>query len=475
METKYYLKKNWWMYSILLTYIILVGITIYNHEPWADEAQSWLMARDTGLFGMLFKHIRYIGHPGLWYSILMIFAKLNLPYFSMNIVSGIIAAMGVYVFLRYSPFPKIIKALLPFSYYIFYQYAVIARGYVLLPLLLFLIAKIYQTKTNKIYLFTFLVCLLANVSAHGFIITISLFLLHLINLFKEWPYLNKGLRIKQIKSGIIFITVIGLIIVQMWPPPDITWVKNYSFNIPGFFKLTQEVLNNSFTGIRYLSLFIFLISLFWFWQKKILSLYLIPAIALFSFFSAVIYKGWHGGIVFLIWIFVMWIGFEKRKGKENIPKNALSKATKTVVTLSLIVVLSFHMLWSQKAAINDLNGSYSAGKSVADYIKTNGLENKKLYVVRYWPISVLPYFDRIIFSNYTNPQKIGRHLWLKSGEIQGDYKTILRDQPDLIIVGRPRGNFRKMPGYQSVGIFKGNLYWKTGIYETNHFALFRKE
>jgi hypothetical protein len=31
--------------------------------------------------------------------------KLNLPYFTLNIISGIISASGVWLFLRYSPFP----------------------------------------------------------------------------------------------------------------------------------------------------------------------------------------------------------------------------------------------------------------------------------------------------------------------------------------------------------------------------------
>jgi len=465
-----HIKKEWWLYLILLVYIILVGIIIYYHEPWADEAQAWLIARDSNLFEMLFNYLRYIGHPSLWYLILIIPAKLNFPYFTINIVSGIIATIGVYVFLRYSPFPKIIKILFPFSFFIFYQYAVVARSYVLLPLLIFLIAKVYKDKTKKIYLFTLLLVLLANVCVHSFLIAVPLFLLHSIDVFKGWNNLDKKLRIKQIKAGIIFVFVIGLIIIQLWPPKDLNWVTNYNFSFSHFLKLSPNIINWAMTGVMWLTSVVLIISLFWFWRKRALLLYLIPTLAILSFFSIVSYKGWHEGILILVWIFAMWISFER----DNIEKTK-SKFLRTLAILSLIIFLSFHIFWSFKTSINDINGTYSAGKSIASYIKTNQLEDKKIYATTFWSISILPYLDDVIFDNYYHPEKPSRHLWLKWGERMENYDIILKDQPDLIIFGRPSSKLKEIPGYKFEGIFEGNIYWKSKIYERNNFALFRKE
>ena len=64
-------------YLVLLIYIISISVVIVKHEPWADEAQAWLLARDSGLFELLFKRLRYEGHPGLWYLILTPFSKLH--------------------------------------------------------------------------------------------------------------------------------------------------------------------------------------------------------------------------------------------------------------------------------------------------------------------------------------------------------------------------------------------------------------
>jgi hypothetical protein len=47
-----------------------------------------------------------------------------------------LASLWVYVLCRFSPFPRLLKVLLVFGYYVFYQYAVICRSY--MPGLLFL-------------------------------------------------------------------------------------------------------------------------------------------------------------------------------------------------------------------------------------------------------------------------------------------------------------------------------------------------
>jgi hypothetical protein len=452
-----------------------MSIIIYKHEPWADEAQAWLIARDSNVFDLLFKSIRYEGTPGLWYLILMLPSR-HLPYYFINIISGLIAVIGIYIFLRYSPFPKIVKILFPFSYFIFYQYAVVARNYVLLPILLFLIAKTYKDKTNKIYLFTLYVCLLANVSAHGFLIAISIMFIHLIDLFKEKRYhLNKKLKIKQIKVYVIFAIIIGLIIIQMWSPKNLSSPANgLNFSISHFLKLSYFVLNGSMTKISFISIFILISSSVWFWRKRLLLLYLVPTLALLSFFSIKYYNSWHQGILFLVFIFVMWISLESKKNRSNL-NNKLSKIIKTIVILSLALILLFHISWSFSVSVNDFYGPYSAGKSIADYIKTNQLENKKIYATTFWSTTIQPYFDNNIFDNYNNKQKPAFWLWSTKNNMIQDYETILRDKPDLIIFGRPSKNLREIEDYQFVGIFEGNMYWKRTIKERNNFALFRKE
>src|SRR5271170_6363512 len=110
-------------------YGLLVGATIHRHEPWADEAQSWLLARDASLAQLWGHLLHYEGTPGLWQTWVHLLIRLGLPYSAYGFVSGSLGLIAVYLLLRYAPFPLFIRILLPFTYYLCYQYVVIARSY----------------------------------------------------------------------------------------------------------------------------------------------------------------------------------------------------------------------------------------------------------------------------------------------------------------------------------------------------------
>lgn len=56
--------------SVLMSLACIILYAVSKHEPWADEAQSWLIARDLPYSRMIFSELRYVGHPALWYTIL---------------------------------------------------------------------------------------------------------------------------------------------------------------------------------------------------------------------------------------------------------------------------------------------------------------------------------------------------------------------------------------------------------------------
>ncbi len=143
------------------------------------------MARDLSPFDLLVRCLRYEGSPGLWHLILMGPAKLGLPYGCINILSGLIATGGILLFLTRARMPFVLRLLLPFSFILLYQYAVVARSYVLLPVLLFAIAAFYRDRARRIFLFTLLLCLLANASLHGMLIALPLALIYTLEACRE--------------------------------------------------------------------------------------------------------------------------------------------------------------------------------------------------------------------------------------------------------------------------------------------------
>src|SRR5579871_4864060 len=133
-------RKYWY---VLTGYAVIVCYTVAHHEPWFDEAQSWLLARDLSLPQLWFHYLRYEGTPGLWQTILWMASAAHLPYSALGWLGASIAILGIFIFLKYAPFPDLIKVMLPFSFFFLYQYAVVARSYILLPTFLFLTAHFY--------------------------------------------------------------------------------------------------------------------------------------------------------------------------------------------------------------------------------------------------------------------------------------------------------------------------------------------
>ncbi len=133
---------------ILFLYAVITLITAFFHEPWRDEAQAWLLARDLSPLGLI-REMGYDGSPALWHFILMPFAKAGIPYPAMQFIHWGIAVTAVAIFLYKSPFHLIFKILFIFSYYMIYEYSIIARSYILSILFLFSIASIYREKLKR--------------------------------------------------------------------------------------------------------------------------------------------------------------------------------------------------------------------------------------------------------------------------------------------------------------------------------------
>ena len=86
------------------------------HEAWGDEAQAWLLARDSSLWDLFYRHLHYEGTPGLWHLLLWLEARAGVSYLGMHWISSGLGALGVYLLLRYAPFPRPIRLLFPLTF-----------------------------------------------------------------------------------------------------------------------------------------------------------------------------------------------------------------------------------------------------------------------------------------------------------------------------------------------------------------------
>lgn len=477
--------KERYQVIVFAIYVTLLAIAVSHHEPWMDEAQAWLLAKDTGFKELFLKYLRYEGSPGLWHLILMVPAKLGLPYFTINILSAIFAATGVWLFIRYSPFPALIKILYPFSFFVFFQYGVVARNYCLISPILFLIAINYSKKNERPYLFTLLLCLLANISAHTFLIAGSIAFVHFIDIVKGWKNMDSRTKTHQLTSLFIFGLMALLVIFMIMTPPDQIYAGYINWDLLNLWLVSKRMLGGSLVMNEYshlpwlfgtVSAAIFAISVLWFSKNKLGLLYLLPLILLSILFGIKYRNLWHQGVLFLLWIFVLWISYEKYRAEKPA---GLSKA----VVAGMAVVLLVQVYWCADAISYDLYHNYSASYSVAKYIKAKGLDKEKIYISGWKNISILPYFSKNIFSNHNNGSNHRFWNWSVNnvtsvGASQEVLDTIECLQPGVVIFASdhiPRRQRIELPGYKAVAFFKGYLCWKTGLSEPECYLIFRKQ
>ena len=130
---------------IIILFVILSLFVSSTHEYWSDEAQSFLLAKDTSFLEM-FKYMKYEGTPPLWVLTIKLFILLGGTYKTYFILPIIFNTIGLILFEYKIKCPWYIKILFPFTYFIFYQYTIVVRSYCLIFPLLMLIVLLYKDR-----------------------------------------------------------------------------------------------------------------------------------------------------------------------------------------------------------------------------------------------------------------------------------------------------------------------------------------
>ena len=170
----------------MLVFLFVLGIIVSFHEPWGDEGQSWLIARQASLCEMIFQIPHNEGHPPFWHLFLAIFAKNGAPYeLTLRLISLTVSGMNVWLLLHYSPFSRPVRYLLPYTFFLFYQYGVICRPYLFLVTALLILAKIYPDRDIKPWRYVFALMLLCASSAYGMVFAAGLALVWIFDMCKS--------------------------------------------------------------------------------------------------------------------------------------------------------------------------------------------------------------------------------------------------------------------------------------------------
>lgn len=458
-------RKKLFLLIIWVIYSVITFLAAFYHEPNRDEATYWLMARDIN-FSEFFPFIKFTGHPGTWFFILMPFAKSGMPYFSAGIIHWILISVAAAAFLFKAPFGLFFKLLFVFSYYMIFLYAVDIRDYTLTIVLLFLIAAIYKKRFNNKLLFALLVFLLFNSNVHSFGAALALMLIYVYDAYRE----NKLKNI--ILSASIMLAGCAALIIQLYPSADMpvnTSIYHHIFP-PINIDTAWSVLigaQNAFIPVdsQYeelkiaLLFFLFLLFILAVLSNRV-SVFIflfISSFWMFYLFSTRVPSGVrHAGLLLIFVIFSLWIKsfysqkeifFSKAVGRV-INFSFADYSIKLFIGACLLINVVFGFRSLQKEFRYSFTGAEEAGKFISNNIPASSeIACYNAYtaagVAPYIPDIKLWYVDREEYGTYYLLDSVFAKYgnWLSEEEVLGRCKKKFGvGKPILILLNVPLSN-----------------------------------
>jgi hypothetical protein len=371
--------------AVLLLYAAVVLFVVSRHEPWRDEADSWLLVRDASLPEIL-ALMPYAGTPALWYLLLFPFAKAGLPFFAQSLINAAVMIAAAAVWLHFAPFSRTIRVLALFSYYLVYEYAVIARSYGLTVLLLFAAAALHDTRFSNPLRYAIAIALLMNANSHSFAIGCVLGAAFVVGAL--WTGGSAGGRRPTgaaIAAMLVMLAAAGAAYLQLRAPADGNMAateRPAQVDLPGravgeAFLPLAPVAVSKWIGIAVLVLLT--VHLF---RSREALLFLWVSIAGMAAVFVYIWAGGlrHFGLIFLIAVVSLWIS---------------GRPLHRYATFVASALLACSVLAGIVAAVQDVRAPFSGAKEMAGFIERSGLQSR--IIAGHGPAqtaAVLPYFPR---------------------------------------------------------------------------------
>ncbi|MBY6239771.1 hypothetical protein [Methylosinus sp. Sm6] len=191
--------------------IALQAWLVLAHVAWRDEAQAYLLATQPRLSD-LFASLHYEGHPALWHLLLRGAALIAPSLVALKLVQLPIALATDWIIWFRAPFGPWLRLSLLTSYFLLFEYGVIARSYGLGALLLFAFLALRASGWRWAIL-----ALMANVSLHLMLLSGVLVATPFLGDRREtWPRIDA----RFIAGFALWTAACVAALATMWPAPD---------------------------------------------------------------------------------------------------------------------------------------------------------------------------------------------------------------------------------------------------------------
>jgi len=469
---------RWWRladFGVLGAWIAVVTFTLRYHEKWADEAQAWLIARDLDLKTIWFHELRYEGSPGLWHTILWVAQHVfHARYDALGFIGMAGATAGVALLIFKAPFPRYLRWPLAFTYFMVYQYAVIARPYTLLPLLAFAAALLFKDLKHPERM-TLVLVLLANLSLHGTILAGCLALVYALDAYRARGTLDARVRRKYWGCIGVMAAVFVFVALILKPTPDVGEFAKPLDQMPASIQAMQpttltkleSTVSGAFLDYWLPSTVFILLTGWWCFHRGRLLVFALPLLLLSALYSLIHGYAHHHGTLFVVAITAVWIAWPTTWERRGF--NVLQQRAQWAMTALLLGLCALNV-WDGVVAIrHEYLYPYSGAEDAANYLKSVGADSEKIVGFLYGVVGVQAYFDHNILANiptaYYHHGTPLRGFDLDINEFRGinpEYVVAFTEQPQLMMdFGIPP---IRAEGYEIVHVSDGYMLYKRGVY-----------
>ena len=447
-------RKIWIIYGIVFAAFVCMGVFAgLHHEPWADEAQSWLIARDNNNLIDLLKAVKYEGTLPTWHLINKAFQLAGLDYDHMFVIPLVFSAIGV-ILLFFTDAPLWSKIMLPFSFFVVYQNSVVARQYAMVFPAMMLIVIFYRKRFDVPVRYHLALFLLAITSSFGVVISCSFMLWDFIIMLKkrfDGPAYKKYL-LPFFGTGIVILVMSYLSL----PPDDCSTALNkYSLSKNATNALLFNIEN---IALRYIFLALML-ALFVYYFRRILIQALVMTAPLIIFMAVVYQREWHMTYLFFLLVSLLMIFRDDFKKTER----PFEKPANVLANIMVVMLLAVQCAAGVYSVYYEHQHAYSPAKEIAEFLRPYAGEGAVIDREGFNAIALSPYYDQPLYTNDT----CGKAYFIWSYNVPNDKLT--KEYPDVFVTFR---YYEKFGQDYDVYKFDSHMIFKFGELETEPYIVY---
>ena len=375
---------------LVLPFILFFLVQLVHHQMWRDELNVWGIVVASSGPKSLYQHIRYEGHPSLWYILLWFVSRFSSSPVAMQCVQAVIG-VSIYLMLALrSPFSRLEKLLLYAGYFISFEYTVMSRMYGLCLLLVLIYAYCRSRYPRDFIWNAAILALIANTDVSGLILSGALLTEYLISSWLVWkngeiPPGRAALGSAVYLAGVFF-TLFALRI-----SPHISW------------RTTGRMFTHARDPIHVLQAVVSYIAVPWFpidngfphhfWNPWIYMPFAHPGLLLMTPVIAGMYvwifrRDWKLGVILLItasgaiaFAHLVYMGGTRHYGVTFTAFLAalwMQRYWRPQSSLPVLLLLLFGATAGVQAAIAQWDHPFSNGRAVVGWLRAHGLDKAPL-------------------------------------------------------------------------------------------------